>query len=262
MSEELDSSKQKAEGSENVVTLQNNVASYSPDDAKKPFYDAEARNRFEYEVEGGAEIAHVFGPLTDERYMQWNREFKVRGTEDDIKEEAREASVRLYDDIIVAVENIDYPEGADWRALLDSKYKIEALNDLLAVAIVEAEKGESTKLKLGSVDDTQTVVTEAWFNGEAVQQTHTLHKRSFELEKRFDRIQAKRSKTEQTRGLRRKAKVEYVPQDDKLGLLYDDMCVSVSGFTLTGENAIPLRFKVLVMTYVFGTKSKAKNLGK
>lgn len=232
-------------------------------------YDADARNRFEYEVEGGAEIAHVFGPLSDERYLQWNRELKVKGNENEISEEAREASVRLYDDIIVAVENIDYVEGADWKALLDSKYKIEALNDFLAVAIVEAEKGENTKLKLGGEADTQMITTECWFNGEAVQQTHTLQKRSFELEKKFDRIQSKRIKTEQTRGLSRKPKIEYVPQDDKLGGLYDEMIVEASGFKAmtSGDHetlaaCVPLRFKVLVMTYVFGSKSKAKNLGK
>ncbi len=226
----------------------------------KAIYDAEAKNRFEYEVEGGAEIAHVFGPLSDERYMQWNRDFKLRGSdENNVNEESREASVKLYDDIIVEVENIDYPEGADWKALLDSKYKIEALNDLLAVAIFEPEKGDGTKLKLGTENDTQTITTECWFNGEAVQQTHTLKKRSFELEKKYDRIQAKRAKVEQTRGLSRKPKVEYIPQDDKIGAMYDEMLVSATGFA---NDTIPLRFKVKVIHEIFGTKSKAKNLGK
>lgn len=225
-------------------------------------YDADARNRFEYEVEGGSEIAHVFGPLSDERYMQWNRDLKVRGNEDDVSEEAREASVKLYDDLIIEVENIEYPEGSDWKSLLDSQYKIDALNDLLAVAIVEAEPEKGGKLQLGTPEAAaqQTITTECYFNGAIVQQTHVLVKRTFEFEKKYDRIQAKRTKQQKIGGLRRRqANVEYVPQDDKLGGLYDEMFVSADGFA---NGRVPMRFKVLVMHNIFGPKSKAKNLGK
>lgn len=223
-------------------------------------YDADARNRFEYEVEGGSEIAHVFAPLGDDRYMQWNRDLKVKGNEDDVSEEAREASVKLYDDLIIEVENIEYPEGSDWKSLLDSQYKIDALNDLLAVAIVEAEPEKGGKLQLGTPDANQTIKTECYFNGKLAEQTHVLVKRTFEFEKKYDRIQAKRTKQQKIGGLRRRqANVEYVPQDDKLGGLYDEMSVSSEGFA---NGKIPLRFKVLVMHNIFGPKSKAKNLGK
>src|SRR4051812_5892891 len=79
-----------------------------------PPFDADARNRFEFTVREGVkkyETAHVFGPLTDERYMKWLRDFKIRGNDDDVSEEAREASVALWDDVITEVEKIQYPEG-------------------------------------------------------------------------------------------------------------------------------------------------------
>lgn len=243
-----------------IVTEPVTAAVPQPAADNRTVYDADARNRFEYEVDGGSEIAHVFGPLDDDRYMQWNRDLKVRGNEDDVNEEAREASVKLYDDLIVEVENIEYPEGADWKALLDSQYKIDALNDLMAVAIADAEPEKGGKLQLVPETDNQTIKTECYFNGEIATQTHVLVKRTFEFEKKYDRIQAKRTKQQKIGGLRRrKANIEYVPQDEKLGGLYDEMFVKAEGFV---NGRIPLRFKVLVMHNIFGPKSRAKNLGK
>ncbi|MEO8650494.1 MAG: hypothetical protein ABI539_15130, partial [Acidobacteriota bacterium] len=95
----------------------------TPQDEKpQKFYDAAAKNRFEYEVKHDGflyDVAHVFGPITDERYLQWSREMKVSGNEQEISEETREAAVRLWDDLIVEVENIDYPPDADWKTLID-----------------------------------------------------------------------------------------------------------------------------------------------
>lgn len=234
---------------------------------RTPLYDPQARNRFEYEVRSGGQkfdIAHVFGPLSDERYMQWTRELKVRGTADDISEESREATARLWDDIIVEVENIEYDPDADWKALIPSGEKLEAVNDLLAVAVVEPEETTHTKLRLGAAA-TQTIVTEAYFNGEVTQQTHVLAAKSFELEKKYERIQAKRIRQEPTKGLRRKPKIEYIPQDDKLGGLYDEMLISTTGFVGEGykfTDVIPLRFKVLVINYIFAPTLDQKKLGK
>jgi hypothetical protein len=52
-----------------------------------------------------------FEPLDDERYMQWQREFKIKGNEDDVSEEAREASVRLWDDQIFQLKTSTFPKG-------------------------------------------------------------------------------------------------------------------------------------------------------
>lgn len=221
-------------------------------------YDPDAKNRFEYKYKEDGfvyDIAFIFGPVSDERYLQWIREFKVSGNDDDVSEESREASCRLWDDLILEAENVEYEKGADWRSLIDNQEKIDSLNDLLAVAVVEAAEPAAGRRKLGG-STTQTVVTEAWVNGEAVQQRHELQKKSFELEKKYSRIQAKRFKQTTVGGaLKRKPKIEYVPQDEALGRLYDEMLVKAEGFA---DERIPLRFKTTVMHELFASKLDQK----
>lgn len=227
-------------------------------------YDAGAKNRFVFEKEQNGktyEIGHTFKPLTDERYMQWNRDLKVRGDADEISEESREATAKLWDDLIDTLDNVEMPEGVeDFRPLVGGKDKVDAINNLLAVAIVEPEEKAADKFKLdAAVATTQTIVTEAWFNGKPVQQQHVMVETSFELEKKYQRIQTKRLKQEPTRGLRRKAKIEYIPQDEKIGELYDEMCKTNSGFA---DGNVPLRFKTMVIHYMFAAEIKVKSLGK
>jgi hypothetical protein len=219
-------------------------------------YDATANNRFEYEVrhDDGLkyDTAHIYKPLSDERYLQWIREFKVKGNEEDVSEESREASVRLWDDQILEVENIEYPEGADWKALIDPQQKIESLNDFLAVAIVDDDAKASGKIRLGVENPTQTVTTEAFFNGELVRQKHTFKKKSFEHEKKYSLIQSKRFKQEVVKGLhKRKPKIAYIPQDEKIGELYDELLISSEGFA---DGNIPLRFKTTVVHSIFASE--------
>lgn len=226
-------------------------------------YDPAARNRFDYSVVRNGlkyEIAFIFGELSDDRYLQWLKEFKISGDDDNVSEESREASVRLFDETVNAVEGVEFDEGVNWREFIPSSEKIQALNDLLAVAIVETEKKADGKLRLGPGENTQVIITEAWQNGEIRQQEHRLVETSIELEKKYSRIQSKRFKQEQTRGLRRKAKVEFVAQDEKLGDLYDEMITLASGFTEAAT--VPLRFKTAVIHEVFAPTLQSKSLGK
>lgn len=227
-------------------------------------YDASARNRFEYTVRSGGnkyDVGHVFGPLSDQRYLQFLNDLNVRGTADKIEEDSREATVALWNEQIVEVEGVEYDPASDWKQFIDDGEKLQAMNDYLAVAIKDAEASKSgSKLKLGPAPTTQTVTTEAFFNGEIVYQDHVLVAKTPELEKRYDRIQSKRVKQEPTRGLRRAAKVEYVPQDEKLGELYDGMWRGTTGFG--NDEDIPLRFKVIVMHYIFTPTLDPKLLGK
>jgi|GEM_PF-6094515 len=225
-------------------------------------YNMHAQNRFEFEIERDGQsydVPQTFKPLSDERYIQWLNDLSVRSNANgEVEEKAREATAKLWDDVIADVENIDYDEGTDYRPLFAAADKIEAMNNFLAVSVVSND-GTRGRLRLGAASETQVVRTECWFNGEIVEQTHVLRTKTFELEKEYDRIQAKRTKRETTRGLRRQAKVEYIPQDEALGKLYDSMSVSVDGFT---DGEIPLRFKTLVMNYVFAPSLKAKTAGK
>lgn len=215
-------------------------------------YDANAANRFEFEAHIGSErydTAHVYGAISDERYIQWIDDFKIKAKgEDNVHEESRESDVKCWDDIIIEVENIEVPEGADWKALIPASEKSEGLKQLFAVAPVEADEKTNGPRRLGTSATEQVITTEAWFNGKILQQRHILTPKTLELEKKFERIQAKRTKTEQTRGLRRKPIVEFVAQDDKLGKLYDEMLVRTEGFA---GDIVPLRFKTAVMYYVF-----------
>jgi hypothetical protein len=221
---------QEATQTDNAL-IRGEETSNDPTPAK--LYDPEARNRFEYEVrENGSifEVGHVFGSLSDERYVQWQREFKIKGNdENDVDEQSLEASVRLWDDIIIEVENIDFEAGTDWKAFIPYSEKIDALNDYLAVAIADETEDQKavTKRTIGPGQSSQTVITEAWTNGDVAKQKHVLVRATMELKKKYSRIQSKRFKQETIKGLhRRQPKVEFVPQDEKLGELYDEMKIS------------------------------------
>lgn len=225
-------------------------------------YDARSENRFEYDIERDGltySVAHVFGPLTDDRYLQWLGDLNIRGEDEEISETAREASVKLWDELIVRLEGVEFDEGLNWKDYIPAGEKIAAINDLFAVAINTTQKKAAGKLRLDPKADSNVVIrTEAYRNGEILIQTHTLRQPSFEDEKNYSRIQARRIRTEQTRGLRRKPKVEYVPQDARIGELYDSLVISSEGFT----GGIPLRFKTTVVHYLLGKELEVKSLGK
>jgi hypothetical protein len=109
--------------------------------------------------------------------------------------------------------------------------KIEAINAFLAVAIADDIQKQPRKTHVSVENKTIKVPTETFFNGEIATQIHELRPTSLELEKKYSRIQGKRFKQEKIGGLRnRKAKIEFIPQDDKIGELYDEMFVSADGF--------------------------------
>ncbi len=228
-------------------------------------YDARSENRFEYDIERDGltySVAHVFGPLTDERQLQWLNDLNIRGAGDEEiskTETSREATVKLWDDLIVRLEGVEFDEGLNWKDYIPASEKIAAINDLFAVAINTDTKKAAGKLRLDPKADSNVVIrTEAYRNGEILIQTHTLRQPTFEDEKNYSRIQARRIKMEQTRGLRRKPKVEYVPQDARIGEIYDSLVVSAEGFA----DEIPLRFKTTVVHYLLGKQLEVKSLGK
>ncbi len=221
-------------------------------------YDPTAHNRFEFEIRanGGIyDVAFVFGEVSDERYLRWLKDFNVSGTEDSVDENSREATVDLWNDIVVRAENVEYDDDADWKALIDPQDKIDSINPLLAVAIVEPEEKRREKLRLGAVENI-TVITEAWQNGTTVQQTHKLRPKTLELEKKFSRIRARRLQQAKIGGsLKRKAPIRYIPQDEAIAALYDEMLVSVSGFA---NETVPLRFKTAVVDSLFASRLDPK----
>lgn len=226
----------------------------------KVLFDAAVEQRFVFDVvEGGAkyETAHRFRPLDDERYVQYIKDFNVKADETDgsaeATEEISEASVKLWDDLILEVENIEVEGDQDFRELIDYKEKSEGINSLLAVVVLPPEAANG-KRKLSKQNE-MVVVTEAYFNGQPVQQTHRLQAKTLEWEKKFNRIAARQYKEESTKGLRKKRSFTYVPQDEAFGKLYDEMKIEAVVFV---GDIIPLRFKTVVMDYVFASPIKKK----
>ena len=224
----------------------------------KVIYDTEAENRFEFEAKGADgnlyDTAHRFKPLSDDRYWQFIREFKVEQKGDEIEEDVRGAYISLWHDLIIEVENIEVKDGEDWKDLILDDEKIGAGEFLLTVVIYEGEKKTGAR-KLAK-DASITVETEAYFNGEVARQKHLLREKTIEHQKKYSRIIDRRLQTERTRGLKRKPKVEFHPQNQAIGRLYDEMILSTEGF----EGEVPLRFKETVINHIFeaGLKQKRK----
>jgi hypothetical protein len=220
-------------------------------------YNANANQRYEYEVTQNGErfdTAHLFKPISDERYLQWMKSWDIKSTSDgEADEKYSEATSQLWDDLIIEVENIDLVEN--WKELIPLDEKLEAIANYLAVAI--SEKGEKNAGKRSlAPSETELVITEAYFNQKVTSQKHFIKTANREeFRKKYHRIQQKRFKQEKIGGLRRQPKITVVPQDEKIGQLYDEMISSYEGFE---ENINPLRFKTTVIHSLFGSVLDAK----
>ena len=214
-------------------------------------YDADARQRYEFEVaENGQkyDTAHIYEPLEESRFISFLHSIKARGNEQQQEENEIEVKSLLWDDLVSDVENIEKTTD-DWKSLIDYSEKQESLEKYLSVAIVEPETKAAGKRQLVQ---TETITTECYFNyPNSVTQTHKLKKKTDEWRRKYARIKAKIWKVEQTKGLRRDPKIEYVPQDEKFGELYDELLIETTGFK---DDIIPLRFKTAVVHDLFSTK--------
>ena len=73
------------------------------------------------------------------------------------------------------------------------------------------------------------------------------------------RIQSKRFKEEKVGGsLKRKKSIRYVPQDEAIGQLYDEIAISVEGFPRPDPMDVPLRFKTAVIHEMFASRLDPK----
>jgi hypothetical protein len=214
-------------------------------------YDAEATQRYTYEVEVDNEIfdtVHVFGPLSDTRYVQWITDFNVKSVKGEVTQDTEEASLKLWADL-VTVENVE--DGAG----IEDDEKIKALGDFLAV-VADSEAKKSTGMRPAKTGASQQrVTTSAYFDGKEAEQTHVLQPKDDEWKKKYDRIQKRRFKEEATKGLSRKPNVEFVSQDEAIGELYDEMFISAKGFR---NGIVPLRFKTTVIHSIFESKINPK----
>lgn len=221
-------------------------------------YDADAQQRFAFEIIEGAEkfeTAHIFNSLGDERYLQYLKDGKIEGNEDEVKEEVQAATVSLWRDLVDRLENVEIEGDSDFRDLVDVENEIiPAMGAYLAIAIVEPEVVVSGVRKL-SADNNLKVITEAYFNGKPIQQTHILSRKTQETSKTYDRICKNEYKQERMGGgLKLKPRTRFVPQVKAKGELYDQMAVSHEGF----KGRVPVRFKATVIDYIFASTLQQK----
>lgn len=225
-------------------------------------YDSEAIQRFEFTIaENGKkyQTAHIFNPLPDERYLQFLQQIKVKAKGENIESDATNASQALWDDLIKEVENVDFGGEPDWKPMVSVfNEKIPSLNNYLAVAIIddEAEEGPAAARRIVKANKeplSQTVVTEAFFNGEPVRQSHVLQPLSVALATRYSKLQEKTFNVKQVPGVKDIKIITYRPQDAEKARLYDEMALSQTGFS----GGIPLRFKVKVVDYIFAPTLEA-----
>lgn len=220
-------------------------------------YDAELNQRYEFEVaENGNryDTAHILKPISDERYLAFVKSIELTESESEIAKRAKEASVKLWADLIVEVENISINENENLSEIIETDEKVKVINDFLAVAVIPAEKNAGERQGRRK-EEVQTVKTEMFFSGLPVQQTHTLKATSDEWRKKFDQIQKNRFKQEKTKGLSRKAKIEYFPQDEAIANLYGEMQIETRGFE--NQNC-PIRVKTAVIYDIFASRFDEK----
>ncbi len=234
-----------------VATEDRSVIPMPEPEEHEYFFDASSRNRFEFKVRHKGktyDTAHIFEPLSDERFMKFRRAIRARGNESRVKENSMEAAVSLWDDLIVEVENIEV-SGDDWKPKIPISEKIESIQFLLAVAIAEEDLGDDDPgVRRPDDDSPEVVITEAFLNGNVVRQRHELQPTTFELKKRYARIMSQRFRQEQTGGLRREPEIEVVPKDEQFAKLYDQMLIEAKGFE---NDEIPVRFKTTVVHEIF-----------
>lgn len=221
------------------------------DSQPKPIYDATATQRFPFTLRENGELiptAHIYKPIDDERHLQYITDFvAVRdGTRTDIT--LNQLTVDFWRDLIEAVENLETGEGEDFRDIPDPEEEIAPLLISYLAVVVKPPVVAENRKRSSAKSDRQTTVTQAYFNGEAVEQTHVLKPKSDEWRKKYNRIQRSQYKEDGTKGTRGETKVQFIPQNKAKAGLYDEMMIEAHGFA---RDIIPMRFKVVVVDDAF-----------
>lgn len=203
-------------------------------------------------------VAHVFGPLTDDLLVEYDRRCEVRYGEAERKEAdggravARsaqnfDAAVWLWNQLIRSVEGYSQLEGVDWRSGVKDKYKAAAIDTALLAAAIETDDqlpdAEEDECLPFNADDAATVCLRALYAGREVLTEHVMREPSAEQMSRF---QSLNSRALVVKGRRfGKAETRIPSKARPLARLYDELCESSSGY----EGGVPLHHKVAVIAY-------------
>ena len=214
-------------------------------------YDAAAHQRFPFSVkEDGVlvETAHVFKPLDDERHLAYISEFvKIRDGER-VDKTLTELSVDLWRELIESIENLEVEPGADFRDIPDAEEEISPLLISYLTVIVKPPTVSDKRQRSPIKSDRQTIITQAYFNGEVCEQKHILQAKSDEWRKKYNRVQRSQYVEDKTKGKTNEPKLTFVPQNRAKAALYDEMLIEARGFA---DDVIPMRFKVVAVDAAF-----------
>lgn len=228
---------------ENVSTLPER------EEKKVVVYDADAQQRFSFVVDGDDETTHIFNPISDERYFEFDQNSRIKLIDDgeSIITDNSAALVNLFDDAIVDVEGIEGEKPADWKAEIDAdKEKIPSISAYLAVAAFS-----NNKRSWGQTDS--TVLTEAYFNNKTAQQTHFLRKKTVDDVRDFRRFQKIPLATKR-KGLK-SSELSMPSNGERKAELYDRMQTKpAEGYV----GRVPAWHKIAVIDFLFSSSLTQK----
>ena len=147
-------------------------------------YDAQAEQKYTFTADEDLEITHIYKPLSDERFFEFDRNSRLKLVDDgtNVISDNAKALGDLFDDQIIDVLGFEGEKPENWKAELDiDRDKIPSVSFLLTVsAFSEAKRGWG---------QAEGVSTEAWFNGKVTRQKHFLRKKTAEDVRDFRKFQ-------------------------------------------------------------------------
>lgn len=208
-------------------------------------YDADAVQRYPHLIDGETETTHIYAPMTDERFFEYDRAAGLKLVDDgqSILPDNSKALVKLFDDLVTGLENDSRGmPPADWKDQLDAdKEKIPSVTTFLAVAAFSEKSG-------GWGQPDNTVMTESYFNYEITRQKHFLRRKTTEDVRDFSRFK-KIPLASKAKGLR--ASETALPSNAQgKAQLYDRMMLkSAEGYA----GRTPAAHKAAVIDFIFAS---------
>lgn len=204
------------------------------------------------DAEGYYELEFEISNLSDELLKEFDRlSFVKVETEKDnqiFTSDDLDACEWFFNEAVLLVGGFDGQLPADWREAFDLTEKQAIVREFLSANIYAEDSGAKGKktFSFGKTGGKTIKLIVVW-NGEETIVTHKLPQNAKNFLRRFIQI---------TQGLiSKKGKTgTFLPETfEKLGRLYDEMEITVSGYVVDG---IPLHHKALVLREAFASEAE------
>lgn len=223
---------------------------------KVVLYDANAEQRvpvFTSDDEDDSDpIILIFAPLTDERYIRYANESKLKLVDDGkaIAQSKAKPLGMLWIDLVTRVENIVWEGGnqpENWQDAFDLlQFKIPTMNRYLVCDAYEESNTRNGK-KVFGVSNERVINVDLYFNGKVVTTKHFLQKSNFEFAKELEKSQ-KMPIANKTKGLKEMGDYALPNSVEGKAALYDRMKTKpAEGFV---DGIVPIRVKEEIVNYI------------